>query len=399
MPLPDGIVVNRHDLSTRALIKIIVTVAGAWLAVKLWDAIVLIAIALVLVGTLRPIAAWLEGRRVPRVVALGMILAAVVCALVLVGLLTIPALGAQLADIVAKAPALQADLAEKMRHSTFLRPVAASVESFEVGAALGGLGNQLLTWSSHAVIVIGEGVTAFFLALYLLSGREREQGALFALVPRRYHLRLARVLASLERIVGGYVRGQLITSVLIAVFTFGLLTALGVHNAVALAVFAGITDVIPFIGGLVATTPAVLAALSKGVPAALIVFAAMFVYQELESRIIVPRVYGRVLRLSPALVIVALLIGGILMGLLGALLALPVAAGLRTLIDDLRLELPGEADRSAGLLRDDAAAEKEYAERAEAATAVDAAVIARTIEAESREAAAEGSAGASTEPG
>jgi hypothetical protein len=74
----------------------------------------------------------------------------------------------------------------------------------------------------------------------------------------------------------------------------------------------------------------------------LIVAASMVLYQEFESRILVPRVYGRTLRLSPAIVLVALLIGGTLLGMLGALLALPVAAGVQMIVRELRVELPGE---------------------------------------------------------
>ena len=86
----------------------------------------------------------------------------------------------------------------------------------------------------------------------------------------------------------------------------------------------------------------------------LIVAAAMMLYQEFESRVLVPRVYGRTLRLSPALVLVALLIGGTLLGMLGALLALPVAAGLQMIVRELRVELPGEGpDVEAMRERDD----------------------------------------------
>jgi len=106
--------------------------------------------------------------------------------------------------------------------------------------------------------------------------------------------------------------------------------------------FAGLTDVIPFIGGYLASAPAVFAVSSKGTPSMLIVAAAMMGYQEFESRILVPRVYGRTLRLSPALVLIALLIGGTLLGMLGALLALPVAAGVQMIVRELRVELPGE---------------------------------------------------------
>src|SRR4029077_7470327 len=168
------------------------------------------------------------------------------------------------------------------------------------------------------------------------------KGILYALVPRHSHVKLAKILIELKTIVGGYMRGQLITSVAITIFTFALLTAFKVEDALALAMFAGLTDVIPFVGGYVASAPAVLSVSNRGTAAILIVAAAMFLYQEFESRILVPRVYGRTLRLSPALVLVALLVGGTLLGILGALLALPVAAGMQMIVRELRVELPGE---------------------------------------------------------
>jgi predicted PurR-regulated permease PerM len=117
---------------------------------------------------------------------------------------------------------------------------------------------------------------------------------------------------------------------------------LRVPNAVALAVFAALTDVIPFVGGLLATMPAVLVASSQGSAVTVIVLAAMIGYQEFESRVIVPRVYRRTLRLSSAAVVIALLVGAKLGGIIGALLALPIAAALRMLVEELRVELPGD---------------------------------------------------------
>src|SRR6185503_14330530 len=116
-------------------------------------------------------------------------------------------------------------------------------------------------------------------------------------VPRHQHVKLSRILLELKVIVGGYMRGQAITSLAITVFTFGLLTAFHVDDALALAMFAGLTDVIPFIGGYLASAPAIASVSSNGTAALLIVAAAMFLYQEFESRILVPRVYGRTLRL------------------------------------------------------------------------------------------------------
>jgi hypothetical protein len=105
----------------------------------------------------------------------------------------------------------------------------------------------------------------------------------------------------------------------------------------------------------------------------------MFLYQEFESRILVPRVYGRVLRLSPAIVIIALLIGGTLMGILGALIALPIAAGVQMVVRELRVELPGESPQDDTSRIRDEKAEDIYEQLAEGATAADAGVIASEL--------------------
>jgi predicted PurR-regulated permease PerM len=212
------------------------------------------------------------------------------------------------------------------------------------------------------------------------------QGTVYAIVPRDYHMRLARILQNLETIVGGYMRGQLITSVAIGVFTYLLLVICGVPNALSLALFAAVVDVIPFIGGLLATAPAVLVALSKGLPTGLVVLLTLFIYQEFENRILVPRVYGRALRLAPATVVLALLAGGLLLGVIGALLALPIAAGLQMMLEELRVELPGDDSDDRVAQARDAKTEATYERMSAGATAPEAGQIAKNLAHEIREA-------------
>jgi predicted PurR-regulated permease PerM len=204
------------------------------------------------------------------------------------------------------------------------------------------------------------------------------RGSLFALVPRHFHLRMSRILLKLETIVGGYVRGQVITSILMAIFTFVVLLIARAPNASALAAFAGVADVLPYIGGILASGPAVIASTSHGASTAIGVAVALLAYQEFESRVIVPRVYGDALRLSPSVVLVSLLIGGTLMGVLGALLALPIAAGIRMLVEELQFELPGEDPNSVVESRV-SADERVFARRAKGENAEKAAEIATEI--------------------
>jgi predicted PurR-regulated permease PerM len=192
-------------------------------------------------------------------------------------------------------------------------------------------------------------------------------------------MRLARILQNLEAIVGGYMRGQLITSVAIGVFTYLLLVICGVPNALSLALFAAVVDVIPFIGGLLATAPAVLVALSNGLPTGLVVLLALFIYQEFENRILVPKVYGRSLRLAPVTVVLALLAGGLLLGVIGALLALPIAAGLQMMVAELRVDLPGDDSHDRSAQARDAKTEATYERMSAGATAPEAGQIAKNL--------------------
>jgi predicted PurR-regulated permease PerM len=291
---------------------------------------------------------------------------------------TIPRIGAELFDIAKKLPMMQGELVGLFERSEATAPLANTVRNADSSALLSQAGTKLLSYSTRVLELVAYGVTTCFLALYLVIDRDRMRGALFALVPRTFHVRLSRILLKLETIVGGYVRGQVITSIMMSVFTFIVLMIAGSPNSSALAAFAGVADVLPYVGGILAAVPAILASTSHGATTAMTVAVALFSYQEFESRVIVPRVYGDALRLPPSVVLVSLLIGGTLMGVLGALLALPIAAGIRMLIDELQFELPGE-DPNTVVESRVSADERAFAHRTKGASAEKAAQIATEI--------------------
>src|SRR5205807_8882590 len=122
-------------------------------------------------------------------------------------------------------------------------PLPRALPHAGIGQPPARLETFLVGYSGRAVMALGWAVTTLFLSFYLLADGKRMQGALYAVVPRDYHMRLARILHNLEVIVGGYMRGQVITSAAISAFTFVLLVSCGVPNALSLALFAGLIDV------------------------------------------------------------------------------------------------------------------------------------------------------------
>jgi predicted PurR-regulated permease PerM len=368
------------EIPARTVLVAAAGIGGLWLLVRLWPVLLVVAVSLILVGTLNPIVGSLQRRGMRRGAAVAITLLTVVAVFAGLGLVTIPALWSELVRVVHDLPRLQDHMAAWLERSEFTTPLAEQIRRADPTKLLFASSREAVEMSSRLGTRVGYGATTVALAVYMLVDPERSQGALYAIVPRQYHVRLARVLLNLETIVGGYVRGQILTSAAIGVYVFALLTAFRMPSALAFAVFAAAADVVPLVGGALTLVPIALAALPHGTVFTIILVTLVVVYQEFENRILVPRIYGRVLRLDAVAVTLALLVGGQLLGVLGALLALPLAAGLRMVVEELRVGLPGQPeDPSDARARDEQRAEETYAALTAGAPAEKAAVVAVAI--------------------
>ena len=370
---------RRIEVSVKTLLLLPCIVAGCFVIVKLLPIVLVVVMALLLVGTLNPAVRWLEQHHWKRNTAVMVVFGAMAIAVIGLCVLTVAPFVSQVESLVEHEPELRGKLADALAKSSFTAGYADKLRHFQWGDLAQSSALSVLTASTHVFGAIAYGVSAVFLALYIMLDRHRLLGGLFALTPRAYHLRLGRVLLNLETIVGGYIRGQALTCALVAIFTLIVLTVCSVPNPLALAMLAGVVDLLPYIGAALAVGPAALTAATQGIPTMLIVAGLLLAYQEFESRIIVPRVYGRVLRLPSSIVLVALLAGGVLMGILGALLALPAAAALRMLLLSFRSALPGECVDDERWRERDEREEREYFEASREAPAEQAARLALQI--------------------
>jgi predicted PurR-regulated permease PerM len=371
-------------ISLKTMFAAVAIGVGLWVLYHLLVVVLVAVLALFIVGTLGPAVEWLESHRMTRGWAIALVFVSLVSCMVLLMGLTIPSLVEQTTRLAKQEPMIRERVASLLSRSPLGAPLADSLRTARYRPLSKDATGAAMAYSGRAFEIVAYVVSGVFLALYTMIDRDRLRGGLFAVVPRSHHIRLSRVLLNLETIVGGYIRGQIITSGLMAVFVFALLTACRIPNAIALAVFAGIADVLPYIGTFLSVGPATLAALSRGPGITVIVLVAMLAYEELESRFLVPRVYGRALRLPSSMVLLALLAGGALLGIVGALLALPVAAAVRMLVEELRIELPGEQLDDTKLRERDDRAEAEYERRTQGVPAVQAAAIAVQISEERR---------------
>ncbi|SDI52764.1 Predicted PurR-regulated permease PerM [Pseudomonas panipatensis] len=373
--------VIRIELSARTLILLALIIPGLWVLNRILPVVLVLVSALIIVGSVSPAVRFFEARRISRGLGIAIVFSGLMLASVLFITLTIPALIAQVSSLVDQQAAMRERLAGWLEGFHLTNPLADMLRELRVGDLVTLSVSSVLELSGSVVAIFAYILSAVFLALYIMLDRDRLRGGLFLLLPMSHHVRLSRVMLNLETIVGGYIRGQVITSACMALFVFALLTACGVSNALAIAVFAGAADILPYIGSLLVLVAVVGVTLSKSFTVTSIVLLLMLAYEEVENRLIVPHIYGRALRLPSSVIFFALLAGGVLLGIPGALLSLPVAAALLMLIQELRVELPGQQEQAADVTtrKSDERGEAEYERRSEGMPAEQAAAIAVEI--------------------
>jgi predicted PurR-regulated permease PerM len=188
----------------------------------------------------------------------------------------------------------------------------------------------VLSTASSMVIVL-------VLSIYFLAGLPQIKVFAYQLVP---HSRRPRVILIGDEIlakVGGYVLGNFITSVIAGLGTYLWLLAFGIPYPLLLGMFVALLDLIPVIGSTVGGAVVTLVALTVSLPVALATLAFYVGYRLAEDYLIVPRVIGRTVQVPAILSLVAVLIGGVLLGIVGALIAIPVAAAVRLLLREIAI--------------------------------------------------------------
>jgi predicted PurR-regulated permease PerM len=371
----------RFELAPLTMIILVLVIAGLWLLFKLLPVLLVLIAAFFIVGTLNPAVRWLEKKGIRRGLSIGIVFGSITVSALVVAILTIPALLIQASSIWDQEPGLRAQLADRLSRFPLSDALVKWLRNLKYGGPVSAAGTTAFAYSMDALKFLTLFMSAISLALYIMLDRDRLRGGLFAIIPRSHHVRLSRVVMKLETIVGAYIRGQAITSLSIGSFILVLLVACGVENAMALAVFGAFADILPYIGVFLPMAAGVLSAAPHGPVITLVVLGSMVVYTQFESRILVPKAYGQALRLPSTVVLISLLAGGTLMGVTGALLSLPFAAAVIMLIEELRVQLPGQQEQAAdGAQRaKDDKGEEEFERRSEGATAERSAAIAVEI--------------------
>ncbi|PYN21591.1 MAG: hypothetical protein DMD76_21650 [Candidatus Rokuibacteriota bacterium] len=324
------------------IVQVLGVAAAVWLFVATWQVWILGFVALIIAAAILPAARAGERWHVPRgLVVLGVyVVAAGVFSLM--GRLLWPALSEQWGQFMDQLPRL----VENVRGwlgivdywlgqwgASLPAPKADKVEGI-AGILLG----NAMRLTTGVVGAVFELLAVLVIAAYLVIDTREIGHTLLALLPREHRATATRLAPAVLNRIGGYVRGQIVSSFFVGVLIAVALALLGVKYALLIGALAAVLNVVPFVGATIATVLATLSALNDGVVRAGITLPVMVLCQTIEGKLLAPYFVGRATGLHALAVLVALLAGFQLGGLVGGLVAVPFLAGAWEVVRTLWVE-------------------------------------------------------------
>lgn len=333
--------------------------AAIVVGILLWmarDAVRPFVVGLLLVYLLDPPVRWLTRRGMRRTFAILLVYVVAIVLIVEFLNLTLTPLINEIASFLRDLPSLAQQLQTQVDrlpeiYDRFAIPVAVRdwIDSMIASIGQGGPGGapaldptDLLPILTGATSIVG-GLFGYILlpvwVFYILKDRVSLTDQFDRSLPAAWRFDTWAILRIVRRLFGQWVRAQLVLGVTVGIFTFvGLIVLSRLVDpvfgryAVLLSVTAGILELLPIIGPIISAVPAVLLAATAGLEPVIAALVLYTLVQQVENNVLVPKIQGDAIEMHPALVMFAIVIGGALAGLLGAILALPVAAALRDVI-------------------------------------------------------------------
>jgi predicted PurR-regulated permease PerM len=290
--------------------------------------IAVLAVGITIGEALSPPVEWLSVK-MPRAVAVVLVYLVLLVLLAGIGLLIVPDLINQAEEVSARLP----DLFVRIQHwlagfnLMFTDNTLNTLLSY-----LSSLSSSLFKVPKAIFSTVVNMLIAFFVSIYWLIDAPALRNFFLSLFPEERRERVDAVTSRMGRVMGGYVRGAVIDGVLIGVATYIGLLIIGVNYPLVLSLIAGVLEAIPVIGPIVAAVPMLCIALLQSSDKFLITLIFMICLHQAEGHIVLPNIMYRQTEISPMLVLLALLAGGSIGGVLGIIIAIPLAAATRVFL-------------------------------------------------------------------
>lgn len=328
------------SISTATFIKAVLIVLGLWFLWFIRDIVAIFVASILLSALIEPFASWFAARRIPRGLAVLIVYTCLLALAAVILVLFVPLVAQQSAQLVANFSSYYAQALDSLGQ---VRQISADYGFGDnLTSSLIALQESFYTslgsFFSTVKGVVG-GVFASFivlvLAFYMVVEEERMRKYFRSLAPIEYQPYVAHLMKKMSRKMGEWLRGQLILGLIIGTAVYIGLSLLGVKYALVLALIAGLLEVVPYIGPIISLVPAFIIGFAQAPLIGLAVVLLYLVVQQFENNILVPKIMQKATGLNPIISILALLVGLKAGGLVGAILAIPLAMMGVVILEDL----------------------------------------------------------------
>ncbi len=333
---------------------VISTLIGIYLLFEVRSILLLFFGAVLFASTIRPAVVTLQERRVPPLISILVIYLGSLLGIAGIISILFPTFLLSLQDLLKSQTSIFSALDQALQRIEFFAsngagfqlplPTVADLQN-QLTQIQGSVQSNFDAYLLDGFRAVSEAVILFVLAFYWLTERDRFEEIGTRMVPLRHRERFISIVNEIELTLGAFVRGQTALCLTVGVMAFVALSILGVRSALVLATFAAVTEAIPFIGPILGAIPALLVALTQSPEQALFVGIAYLIIQQLESQLLVPKIMEHQVGLSPLFVLLALTAGNLLGGIVGAVVAIPIAAALSILVRELVIHPTVEANK------------------------------------------------------
>lgn len=328
------------NISYSSFFRVVIVLLAIIFLYFIRDIILILFLSIVLSSALDPWVSWLERRHFPRSFGIAAVYVLFFTTVSVIGALIAPAVSTQIKILAKNLPGYYQQVANKWNLNIPSLDVAVSQNVDAISSTLNSLAGKVIPAMKG---IFGGGFTIFLVLVltFYLSVEDRGLKRFFrSILPVNYQPYFTRVMNRIQRKMGYWLRGQLFLSLVIflitaiSLFVINFITG-AVPYWIVLALIAGVLEIIPFLGPFLSGVIAVLLVVGNSLWAAVAVIVLYFVVQQLENHILVPKVMQKTVGLNPIVIILVIVIGGRLAGVLGALIAIPVAAAAQVFLVDV----------------------------------------------------------------
>jgi predicted PurR-regulated permease PerM len=337
---PPGPRIDRRSpfyLGLTAAAGVAVTYGAVRIFESMSSVLLLVGVAFFLALGLEPVAAWLVNRKLPRWAASTVVFATFLVLLGAFVAAAVPPLAQQTTQLASQLPHY---IQQAQDHSSAIGQLNERFHLQQritdtINGSGGSMLNDIITAGTAVFSAVANSLIVIVLSVYFLVDMPRIRATMYRLVPYSRRPRVILLGDQMFAKVGAYVLGNVATSVIAAVATSIWLAVFDVPHALLLGIFVGLLDLVPVVGSTIAGVVVAAVALTVSLPVCVATIAFFVVFRFAEDYLLVPKIIGRAVQVPALITMIAVLLGGALLGIIGALVAIPIAAAVRLVAQEI----------------------------------------------------------------